>query len=433
MKSFLAQIHLLKRCGYIRIALLFLFFLPTAIWNQTNGNAPGVDDLFLIARTKAFSGDRAGARIILNSILERLPNYHDVRILLGRTYAWDGKYDSARAAFNVVLKSNPADQDAASALSDTELWDEKFVAALDAASRALHYHPNDDALLVRKARAEKNLGREQDAVKSLLQAEEINPSNKDAIRLRQQLVLQSMLYTVGVNYTLDWFSSTYDPMHLAYLQLSRGTPYGTVIGRINYGNRFKKAGLQGEFDWYPRIADGMYGYLNYGFSDAAIFPKHRFGAEVYHKLPSSMEGSLGLRYLFFGANSTVTIYTGSLAWYYGNYYFSLRPYITPGNGNYSRSLSLLVRRYFGDADEYIAAKGGFGFSPDERSVILSTGENGRETYFLKSQNVGLGWQYPFTSFYLFVTTFDITHQELSFSPGEYTYDYSFSIGVRRRL
>jgi YaiO family outer membrane protein len=199
---------------------------------------------------------------------------------------------------------------------------------------------------------------------------------------------------------------------------------------VNYGYRFQNSGIQGELDFYPKIMNGVYGYLNYGYSGADIFPKHRFGAEVYGRLPSSMEGSLGIRYLYFGPASTVTIYTGSLGLYRGNYYFSLRPYITPNNSSFSRSVSLLVRRYFGDADNYLSVKGSVGFIPDERTVIFSAGESGKETYFLKSENAGIGCQYALTSTHLLTVTFDITHQELSFDPGRYVYDYSFSVGVK---
>jgi len=219
-------------------------------------------------------------------------------------------------------------------------------------------------------------------------------------------------------------------MHLVYLQLSRRTPYGSLFARVNYGYRFLTKGTQGEIDFYPKIKSGIYGYLNYGYSQSDIFPRHRAGAELYGRLMASTEGSLGIRYLYFGPTSTVTIYTGSLGLYKGNYYFSLRPYITPNSTSFSRSIGLLVRRYFNDADTYISLKGSVGFTPDERSVILSTGENGKDIYFLKSQNLGVGWQYAATTQFVFTLTFDATHQELSFSPGEYVYDYSLSTGIK---
>ena len=108
----------------------------------------------------------------------------------------------------------------------------------------------------------------------------------------------------------------------------------------------------------------------------------------------------------------------------------MAPYITPGSGSFSRSAGLLVRRYFSDADSYVYARGSLGFSPDERDVILSTGESGKEIYFLKSQNGGIGCQYSITNHYILSASFDATHQELSFHPGEYVYDYSLSAGVK---
>jgi YaiO family outer membrane protein len=150
-------------------------------------------------------------------------------------------------------------------------------------------------------------------------------------------------------------------MSLAY---SRKTPVGSVIGRINYANRFLENGVQYEVDMYPRFADGLYAYLNAGYSKDNIFPDYRLGASLYYSLPFSFEIDAGFRYLNFGS-SDVVIYTGALGKYYSNFWFSLRSYITPSNSLASYSLTLLVRYYLSGADDYITLSGGWGISPDE--------------------------------------------------------------------
>jgi YaiO family outer membrane protein len=415
-----------------KVYLLFqlFLFLPPAILYAQSDTTLGADELFMIARQRAFSGHRAEARILLKQILRRSPDYVDVRVLLGRTYAWDGKYDSARIELRRALKSNPSSVDAFEALIDNEVWSEHYDAALAAAEEALKHNPNNDELFVRKATALRHLGRDYEALTALARAEDINPSNPDISDMREQIRSKSMYYSLSLNYTGDKFSEIYDPMHLAYLQLSRRTPIGSVFARLNYGYRFQTNGIQEEVDFYPRIMTGYYAYLNYGYSASDIFPKHRGGGELYGKLPSSMEGSLGFRYLYFGPGSSVTIYTGSLSLYLGNYYFSLRPYFTPNGSSLSHSFDLLVRKYFSDADSYLYATGGIGYTPDERDVLLSTGTSGKETYFLKSQNVGVGIQYSLSIHYVLSASLEETHQELSFSPGNYVYDYTLSAGMK---
>ncbi len=391
------------------------------------------DELFALAREKAFAGQREDARRLCKMILARSPSYSDVRILLGRTYAWDGRRDEARAEFYKVLSDNPAYKDALNALMDVELWDDKYGKALEIANRGLRSHPNDEDFLLKKARALKNLGRDEEALNVLAQLEDINPSYAGISPLREDIKITSMVHSVAVGYATDRFSEIYDPMHYAYLQLSRRTGYGSVFGRLNYSNRFQTEGIQFESDLYPRIADGVYAYLNYGYSNSNLFPRHRAGAEVYGKLPFSFEGSIGLRHLYFGPSSMVTIYTGSLGLYYGSYWFSLRPYLTPKDGGASKSMSLTVRRYFADAENYVSVRAGAGFSADERSIQSSAGFGGKEVFYLKSQTVSLGWQQSLAVHYLLNITFDLTNQELSFSPGSYVTMYSLSLGFRARF
>jgi YaiO family outer membrane protein len=58
-----------------------------------------------------------------------------------------------------------------------------------------------------------------------------------------------------------------------------------------------------------------------------LFPDLRYGAELYKSLPHSLELSAGFRTLKY--STTTNIYTGSIGWYTGNSYWSLRPYFTP--------------------------------------------------------------------------------------------------------
>ena len=170
--------------------------------------------------------------------------------------------------------------------------------------------------------------------------------------------------TAGVEYTLQSFDGGTDPWHLASVSLSQRTPGGTWIGRVNYANRFATAGAQVEVDAYPRLGRGTYAYLNAGYSSASIFPEWRLGAEAFTVLPDAWEGSLGIRQLRF-AGTPVTLLTGSLGKYSGNYWVSLRPYVRAKSAGTTASATLTARRYYEDAENFIGARLGYGSTPSD--------------------------------------------------------------------
>ncbi|MGI8843297.1 MAG: YaiO family outer membrane beta-barrel protein [Gemmatimonadaceae bacterium] len=171
--------------------------------------------------------------------------------------------------------------------------------------------------------------------------------------------------SVAGDYGYVSFGGDIDAWQLASLSVSRRTERGSLIGRVNWANRFATSGTQVEMDAYPRLTSRTYAYLNGGYSDASIFPKWRLGAELYANLPRAWEASIGFRQLRFGG-SPVTLYTGTIARYVGNYWISARPFVHFKDTGTSASLGLTARRYFEDADRYVGATVSYGSSPSDR-------------------------------------------------------------------
>jgi YaiO family outer membrane protein len=413
-------------------ALLLIMGIATAVHGQ-DWKALGADELFQRARETAFAGKREEARAMLLTILERSPDYADVRIFLARTYAWDGMRAQARKELQAVLAQSPQHEDAFNALVDVEMWDDQFAHGLTVVNTALSYYPNSEDLLYKKASILNSLSKPDEAEIVLNQLFTINPSHEKGISLLNDLRKARMKYTAGVSYDLDLFSRTFSPAHAVSAQLARANQWGSSIIRLNYAHRFSSNGIQPEIDLYPRIADGIYAYLNYGYSESDLFPQHRVGAELFTKLPASLEASAGIRYLYFGSTSKVTIYTGSLGWYYKSYWFSLRPYITPGEPGTSFSTNLTVRRYFSDADNYIGITGGYGFSPDDRRIQSAAGLSPDGIYILKSQRLALAWQKTLRRNLILNTSLGAVHQELSFDQGKYVWITNIVAGIRKRF
>ena len=391
------------------------------------------DELFAIARQKAFAGHRDEARSLCRTILAKYPSYLDVRTLLARTYAWDGNYGEARAELSKVLIVSPTNRDALSALLDVELWGRKFDSAVEVASQGLRAYPSDENFLFKKAQALNGLGRDTEALALLAKLEDINPSHPGAATLRQQIKRGALQNGAGFRYATDRFSEAYGAMHYAHAQLSRRTPLGIAFARLNFSRRFGREGVQPEFELYPTLAAGVYAYLDYGYSSSTLFPKHRVGAEFHSKLPLSLEASLGMRHLFFNPSQSVTIYTGSLGLYYKSIWISLRPYLTPDDAGLSTSTTMMARWYQEDVDNFLMLRGGFGFAADERSMQSSAGFGGKEVFYLKAQTAGVGWQRSLGAHLLFFVTVDVTNQELSARAGEYVTMYSISIELRARF
>ncbi len=380
------------------------------------------DAEFQKARTLAFSGKRAEARVILRNLLVIKPTNSDAQILLARTYTWDSKYDSARIELNQVLSYSDKNEDATNALIDVELRSDNYNAALEISNKALKdINPRSEDFLLKKARALANLNNYKEAYSTLQALLKINPKNEKAISALETAKRETRINKIGVGYEYENFSTTFTPWHMVSPFYSRKTKYlGAVIGRINYANRFDEPGIQYEIDMYPKLTKNMYTYFNVGYSKDDIFPDFRFGFSLYHDLPKSWETEIGIRYLKF-ADPTI-IYVGSVSKYISNYWFSLRPSFIPGKTGNSLSFSFLTRYYFSDVDNYITLTLGSGLSPNEfaRNIAVLEKEN------LKSKKIGLGFQHKIFKKFLLSSTLgyrkdeyklDLFRDNISFSTG----------------
>ena len=91
--------------------LLLLFFADKSAIAQTKASdtlivitdTTNIDALFKRARDYAYVGNNTQARRICQKIIDRNPQYYDVRTFIGRTYAWQKMYDAARTELSRVL------------------------------------------------------------------------------------------------------------------------------------------------------------------------------------------------------------------------------------------------------------------------------------------------------------------------------------------
>ncbi|MEQ9399972.1 MAG: YaiO family outer membrane beta-barrel protein [Longimicrobiales bacterium] len=180
------------------------------------------------------------------------------------------------------------------------------------------------------------------------------------------------------------FSGSVDPWTSGSVGLSASTRPGSLTARLNAARRFDRTGRQFELDAYPDLGPGRYAYLNIGWSSASIYPHHRYGAELYSGLPGPWEASLGMRHLRF-RSSNVTLYTGSLGVYRGNWWYSLRPFVKPDDGDVGVSMSLIGRKYGRDRYDYWGFRIGVGASAADIDTDFDLGRDNSVTLSLNGR------------------------------------------------
>jgi YaiO family outer membrane protein len=415
----------------IKLSFLFLFLCFAQVYGQQKGYNGDPDVSFETARKLAFNSQRKQAQDTLLFILTKYPNYHDVRTFLATTYSWDGDYKKAKKEFDYILEKDIKNKSAWLAAIQNQLWAELPYVALEMTENALKYYPNDAELLLLRASAQEKTNNQLEAKKTIMLVLSQDPNNQKAIDYKNNLNKKLNLNNIGINTAVDLYSSVFDPMQYYSLKYGRQTKYGSFTAKFNFNRRFKENGVQYEIDLYPKIIKGLYGYLNAGYSNSFLFPKSKYGAELFKSLPKGLEASLGFRILNY--STTTTIYTGSIGWYTGNNYWLFRSYVTPSDAGSSLSGALTYRLYRKDADNYFSAAIGAGYSPE----VNQFSNNGDQVaiFNLKSQKINIG--YNFTTHNnknAFGLQSGVTHQEIIFDPGNYfmIYFLAFSWELRFR-
>ncbi|WP_448105141.1 YaiO family outer membrane beta-barrel protein [Pedobacter panaciterrae] len=390
---------------HLPLTLLFFSFQFLQAQDQNIGS----DELFTKARSAAFDQkDYPKAISLSKQALSKSPDYADIRIFLGRVYTWNKQPDSARQAFSQVLNKQPDNADASLAFASLEFWEGNSEKALEHANSGLKHHSDASDLLLLKAKVLNDLKRWPEANIEIEKVIKADPNMTEARTLAARVRENSSKNKIGVNYDFIYFDKQFDdPWHLVSVDYSHQTALGSVIGRINYANRFKNNGVQFEIDAYPRISNTFQAYISGGYSNnVGVFPQYRAGFSLYANLPASFEVEAGFRYLTFGESTW--IYTASVGKYYKSFWFNFRTFLTPSNNEVSQSFALTSRYYYGGADDYFSLRLGTGLSPDDpqNNVLI-----GNANYKLRSNNITLGYRRAFKSLNILIVNLGVDNQE----------------------
>lgn len=418
--------HTIRCSSRLKPICLIIMILLSGALSETIAQVADdltVDEQYELAREAAFNeGDYNKARRIAYLALEQSPDYHGIRIFIARLYGWEGDYGSARKELEAVLSRDPKNRDAFEKLINIETRSGSLNRALRTTDRALDAYPRDEEFMLQRASTFYSFEEYASSEQVYASILEVHPSSRDARDGLESVRLKQMKHTVSLSYRHDRFNQKFEPWNFYELQLSRQTPYGSAIGRLQYANRFSQNGVQFNLDTYPSITNGFYAYLSGGLSNSSIYPRFRFGFSLYKSLPFALEIESGIRYLNFTTSETY-IYTASLTKYQGNYMFTGRTYVVPSSMGNSISGNLLIRRYLGSAQSYVSISGGYGNASNDIQFA-------EEVNTLNSWSLSVDAQYPLNNRFLLTGRAGFDSEELQ----SYTRDrISFKAGMSYRF
>ena len=393
----------------------------------------------------AYDGDNKSAQEVLLKLLESNPENLEARSLWASTLSWKGKHAEARMEFNKITSIDRNNSDVWISAVKNELYANNNATALGLANKALYYinsnkeverlrqmalnrienqkfseqawfnqKSNLQRSFVAEKRSKKKAGSKKDGKEGKI------AEKTDVAKTKKASAKEVPKNRFSVRNSFTVFDQRYDPMVNSSISLKHQTKYGSIIPTINYSSRVGKQGLQYDLSLYPKLAKRMYAFINYGYSNAPIYPNHRFAGDVYLGLPGAIEISAGGRYIMTDTKNVSAI-TNSLGHYRGNYYFSLRSYITPRPEGLTRySGNLLVRKYLRDSENYFGASFGVGFSPELRQLFSGEELLAETLLYVESQRLSLSYQFtPRQTPNIYKTNISLRRQELAFDSGSF--------------
>lgn len=385
------HLNMMRRHTAMVISCLMLLSVSAGVAQEN------LDSLFLEARQAATElNDRGLAIELCERALASNPDYHDFRILLGRCHSWEGRFGESEAAFLQVLEADSSYQDARNALLDTYVWSNQFDKALVTVKASIQLYPHVLEYRYRQMQILESLGeiaRVMDVANQILTE---HPEDVKALDVRSRIKVSQETRSTGIHYSYNRLAETQtewqfivvdpslDPWHLVSLEHKETLPFGPVIFKFNYADRFQKSATQIEVESYPVIRKGTYLYVGVGLSKSDLFPSFRMGLDVFQALPNAFEASLGMRYLEVPGKQ-IPIYVGSIGKYWQSYWISAKTYVSPSNSSVSKSWVLAVRKYLSKPSVFLEIYTGSGVSPD-------TDLGGEEIDFLGSRSFGCSYR-----------------------------------------
>jgi tetratricopeptide (TPR) repeat protein len=140
-----------------------------------------------------------------DSLIALYPARLDGLVGKARTLAWDGREQAADSLYRAVLERDPTNAEALSGTAQLAYWGGRAAEAIAGYQRAISYRPDDVTARLGLAQVYRAVGRQRDALAEVDSAVALAPTNKEALRVRQDIV---RTVQAAVDVTLGWSEDT---------------------------------------------------------------------------------------------------------------------------------------------------------------------------------------------------------------------------------
>lgn len=306
---------------------------------------------FLLARAYSYSGDWEKAQQTVDKLLANDPENTDVLLLGARLKFWRNDRRGAEEGYGRVLRLRPGDAEALMGMAEVAALEGRSDDALGIYEKIIQLHPDFPEGYFKLGRLYQGRGDYQKARENFQMAASLDPANADfrnvlsaaSARLpkRYELRYQTMIESFNDG-RKDYLSQQ------LVFQFELPRKIGPLLLKYNHTRRFQEGDSQVGLEFYPKLGSKAYGYFDFGYSSQALhYPRSSYLFELYQGLLTSAELSFGYRRLNFPAES-LSLFMGSFAYYFGNYYAVWRWYYKPGEETRALSWFAQLRRYFAD-------------------------------------------------------------------------------------
>jgi YaiO family outer membrane protein len=155
--------------------------------------------------------------------------------------------------------------------------------------------------------------------------------------------------SLEAGFRYEAYEPTYSDRTYFYLQYGRKIKRVDLFGRIIRYAFAQNVGYQFETEAYWKFKRNGYSYFDAAYSNATIFPNYRLRAELFRNY-KQLEYSLGVGLMKPHNFKEIPLITGTLGYYFSNYFVFVRPTFSYVDNGFSNSIYLNARRYFSKTD-----------------------------------------------------------------------------------
>lgn len=205
---------------------------------------------------------------------------------------------------------------------------------------------------------------------------------EDSLQYVQKDSIKEYHSTIEAGFRYENYLENYNDRTFFYVQYGRHIEQVDLFGRVLRYTLGNLVGYQFETEAYWRFKKPGYMYFDAAYSNAEILPNYRFRSELF-QATGKFEYSFGLGVMKPYNFKWIPVITGTVGYYFNDYYIYARPTFSYVDNGFTKSLFIQGRQYFSKTD-YVAfslLKGAdTGTSRDISSVA---NQFGNDTYLIR--------------------------------------------------